>query len=281
MTNPKDIARRVERQARLRWVPIGKMRVSPLAQRELNAARVEHIARTMDLEQLGTPTVNERDGHFYIIDGQHRVEALRQWLGEDCDAQTVQCWAYSGLNETDEAEKFLKLNDTLTVNAMAKFKVGVQADRPLETDIDRIVRAQGLCVTSDKIEGGVRAVGTLRRVYEREGAASLAKALGIIRDAYGSAGFEAPVIDGVGYLCGRYNGELDVPNAVMRLASAHGGVNGLLNNAEVLRRQTGNPRGQCVAAAAVDLINRGRGGKKLPSWWKGDEGDAGALKATG
>jgi hypothetical protein len=270
MTNPNDIGKRVERDARLRWVPLGKMRVSPLAQRELNFARVEHIARTMDLEQLGTPTVNERDGHFFIIDGQHRIEALREWLGEECDGQTVQCWTYVGLSEQEEAEKFLKLNDTLTVNAMAKFKVGVQAERTTETDIDRIVRSQGLCVTADKVEGGVRAVGTLRRVYDREGAGALARALGVIRDAYGSAGFEAPVIDGIGYLCGRYNGELDVPTAVTKLASTHGGVNGLLNKAETLRRQTGNSRGQCVAAAAVDLINRGKGGKKLPSWWKAE-----------
>ena len=28
------------------------------------------------------------------------------------------------------------------------------------------------------------------------------------------------------------------------------------------------PLNQCVAAAAVDVINRGKGGKKLPSWWK-------------
>ena len=34
-----------------------------------------------------------------------------------------------------------------------------------------------------------------------------------------------------------------------------------------VRRQTGNQRGQCVAAAAVDIINAGRGGVKLPSWW--------------
>lgn len=270
MPNPKDIAKRVERAARLRWIPLGKTRVSPLAQRDLNDSRVEHITANMDLEQIGTPTVNERDGYFYIIDGQHRIEALRRWLGDDCEGQQIQCWSYAGLSEEEEAEKFLKLNDTLTVNAMAKFKVGVQAGRIVETDIDRIVRAQGLCVTSDKIEGGVRAVGTLRRVYDREGAAVLARALGVIRDAYGTAGFDAAVIDGMGYLCGRYNGELDVPTAVTRLASAHGGVNGLLNNAEILRRQTGNSRGQCVAAAAVDLINRGRGGKKLPAWWRAE-----------
>lgn len=259
-----------EREARLRWVPLAKMRVSVLAQRELNQARVDHIDANMDLEQIGNPTVSERDGHFWIIDGQHRVEAYKQWLGEDWINQHLQCWTYTGLTEQDEAEKFLKLNDVLPVPALAKFRVGVQAEREMETDIDRIVRAQGLRVSSDKSEGSIRAVGTLRRVYSRGGPAVLARTLGIVRDAYGTPGLDAAVIDGIGFLCGRYNGELDVPTAVQRLASAHGGVNGLLGRAEQTRKETGAPRGHCVAAAAVDLINRGKGGKKLPSWWKSE-----------
>ena len=57
---------RVERDAKLRWIPIAKMKVNPVAQRSENPARVDHIAVNLDLEQLGTPTVNERDGWFYI-----------------------------------------------------------------------------------------------------------------------------------------------------------------------------------------------------------------------
>jgi hypothetical protein len=270
MTKPKPTNNRFEREAHLRWVPLAKMRVSPLAQRELNRARVDYIDANMDLEQLGNPTVSEREGHFYVLDGQHRVEAYKQWLGEDWINQQLQCWTYQGLTESDEAEKFLKLNDVLSVNAMAKFRVGVQAGRPTETDIDRVVRAAGLRVSTDKSEGSIRAVGTLRKVYSRGGAGVLSRALGIIRDAYGTAGLEAPVIEGLGYVCARYNGELDVPVAVQKLATAHGGVSGLLGAAEATRKRTGLPRGQCVAATAVDLINRGKGGKKLPSWWKSE-----------
>lgn len=246
------------------------MRVSALAQRELNQARVDRIDASMDLEQLGNPTVSERGGYFWIIDGQHRVEAYKQWIGEEWPTQELQCWSYVGLSEEDEAEKFLKLNDVLAVNAMSKFRVGVQAGRDAESDIDRIVRAQGLRVSTDQGEGSIRAVGTLRRVYSRSGPAVLARTLGIIRDAYGTPGLDAPVIDGIGYLCGRYNGELDVPTAVQRLASVHAGVNGLLGAAEQTRQRTGAPRGQCVAAAAVEIINRGKGVKKLPSWWKAE-----------
>jgi hypothetical protein len=246
-------------------VPIAKMKTSPVAQRQLNQARVDHLAAEFDLEQLGTPTLSDRDGSFYIIDGQHRVEALRQIGWGD---QQVQCWVYSGLTEREEADKFDRLNDVLAVHAFDKFRVRVTANREVEADIDRIVQAQGLCVSRDAVPGAIGAVGTLRRVYVRSDGVTLGRTLRIIRDAYGDSGLEAPVIDGIGLLCQRYNGDLDDKAATDKLARAHGGVNGLLGKAELLRQRTGNYKSHCVAAAAVDIINSGKGGKKLPSWWK-------------
>ena len=258
---------KVEREARLRWVPLEQMRVSPYSQRDLNTARVDHLAANIDLEQIGNPTVNQRGTTYHILDGQHRVEALRQIGYGD---QQIQCWTYTGLTDEEEAEKFLKLNDNLAVSAYSKFTVGVNAGREIETDIDRIVRAANLVVSKDAIPGAIGAVGTLRRVYTRSSPATLARTLRIIRDSYGDTGLEAAVIDGVGLLCQRYNGQLDDDQAVERLAAAHGGVNSLLGKAEVLRRQTGNQRNHCVAASAVEIINSKRGGNKLPSWWKSD-----------
>lgn len=268
MADPTSTTR-VERNAKLRWVPIAKMKVNPLAQREVNQARIDHLAVEFDPEQVGTPTVNERDGSFYIIDGQHRIEAMRQMGWND---QQIQCWTYVGLSEEDEAERFLKLNDTLVVLPFAKYRAAITAGRSRETEIDRVVRAQGLVVSADKIPGAIRAVGTVGRLFDRAGSVVLGRTLRIIRDAYGDSGLEAPVIDGLGLLCQRYNGELDDVVAVTKLASANGGVNGLLNRAQELRLSTGNAKGQCVAAAAVEFINRGRGGhKKLRSWWKDAE----------
>lgn len=265
---PSPSPKRVEREARLRWVPIAKMKVSPLAQREQNPARVDKIVAEFDLEQLGTPTVNERDDIFYVIDGQHRIEALRQIGWGD---QQVQCWTYSGLTEQEEAEKFLKLNDTLAVSAFAKFRVGVQAGRVAECDIDRIVRAANLCVSQNKTDGAISAVGTLMRVYSNAGPGVLSRTLRLIRDTYGDAGLEAAVIDGLSLVCQRYGRDLVDEHAQIRLSGVHGGVNGLLGRAETMRRQTGNQKRHCVAAAAVDIINSGRGGKKLPSWWRTED----------
>jgi len=263
VTNPNPS--RAEREARLRWVPIEKMKTSAVAQRQLNQARVDHLAANFDLEQLGTPTLSERDGAFYIIDGQHRIEMLRQVGWGD---QQIQCWTYTGLTEQEEADKFDRLNDVLPVHAFDKFKVRVVADREIEADIDRIVRAAGLIVSRDNLPGAISAVGTMRRVYVRSSAATLGRALRIIRDAYGDPGLEAPVIDGIGLLCQRYNGDLNDTEATAKLHAANGGVNALLGKAERIRRETGDYKSHAVAAAAVEIINAGKGGKKLPSWWK-------------
>lgn len=269
--SPKPTGAKVERTANLRWVPLDKVRVNPLAQRDLNQARVDKLVAEFDPEQLGAPTVNARGGHFYVIDGQHRMEALKTWLGDDWEKQQAQCFCYEGLSEEEEAEIFLKLNDTLAVNAYAKFKVAVQAGRPEESDINRIVQQCGLRVSQDKSNGSVSAVGTLVRVYKRSDPTTLARSLLIVRDAYGDAGLEAVVIDGISLVCQRYNGQLDDQALVTRLSRAHAGVAGLLNKAEVLRQQTGNPKGHCVAAAAVEIHNGVRGGKKLPNWWRTED----------
>lgn len=268
----KPTGKRIEREAKLRWVPIAKMRVNALAQRELNMARVDKIVSEMDLEQLGAPTVSERDGWFYIIDGQHRIAAYKKWAGEGWNGETFQCWTYSALSEEEEAEKFLKLNDTLSVRLFDEFRVAVQAGRETESDINRIVLAQGLRVSTEGVNGAIRAVGTLRRIYKRSGPGVLQRTLAILRDAYGDPGLEGVVLDGFGLLCGRYNGAIDDVSLITKLANARGGVSGLLGNAEVIRQKTGKPKSHCVASEAVRIYNAGRGGgKKLTPWWKSEE----------
>lgn len=256
---------KVEREARLRHVPLDRMRINPSAQRDLRQARVDHLVANLDLELIGAPIVNERGGWFYVIDGQHRIEALRQFGFTD---EKIQCWTYVGLTEQEEAERFLVTNDALAVDAISKYRSAITAERSVECDIDRVVRSLGLVVSRDKIPGAIGAVGTLRRVYARSGPSVLAHSLAIIRDAFGDAGLEAVVIDGIGLVVQRYADDLDRDKAVKALSGMNGGVGGLLGLAERLRAKTGNQKAQCVAATTVETINRGRGGKKLASWWK-------------
>lgn len=252
----------------IKEVPLGKMIVSDQGQRNRNDARVDHLLNEFDLDQIGYPIVSERGSYYYIIDGQHRVEALKRFLGKGWETQKIACAVYVGLTEQQEAEKFLSHNDTLRVTAHDKFKVGVTAGRETEVAIKRTVEQQGMKVTAYGTNGGICAVSTLIKIYNRAGANVLGTSIRIIRDSFGDAGFEAKVLDGIAHLVKRYNGQLDERLAKQKLGAMRGGVKGLINLAEQVKLRTGAQIGQCVAAAAVEEINRGRGGGKLPSWWK-------------
>jgi len=256
------------RPYRQQEVALGQMVTSNKTQRELKPARVNELLANFDLDVFGQPVLNWRSGKFFIIDGQHRVEALKLWLGAGWEIQKIESRVYQGLSEAEEAEMFDRLNNVLIVSSFDKFRIRVTAGREAESAIDKIVKSEKLLISRDKIPGAIGAVGTLVRVFTRADGDVLARTLRIIRDAYGDAGFEAKVIDGIGHLCQRYNGALEESVVIEKLGETRGGVKGLLGKAAVLHKQTGNAQGQCVAAAAVDIINANRGGKKLPSWWK-------------
>lgn len=263
-----SVDQHLERKATVKWVPINLMKVSPLAQREFKQYRVDRIIKNFDPERLGVPTVNKRDGEVYIVDGQHRVQAVREMGWED---QQLQCTVYDGLTEEQEADLFLALNDILPVSSMDKYKVGVVARRKSEVDIDRVVRSLGLKVTLDKTEGAIRAVGTLQRVYDRSGVAVLKRTLNLTVESYGDSGLQAAVIDGIAFVIQRYGDSIDDGWFAQRLGGARAGVSGLLSTAEVIRKQTSASKGHAVAAAVVQTYNGGsnrNGVKKLPNWWK-------------
>lgn len=261
MTAPNTTPTRVERTGHLRWVVVSEIHVNPLAQRELRPGWAAQIAGDFDPDRFSPPLLSLRHGKHYVIDGQHRIEAMRIMGWDD---QQVQCWVYEGLTEAQEADLFLWHNNRRSVAAFDTFRVAVKADRDVETDINRIVLANGLKVSQDA--DGISAVGALRKVY-RHGGPVLGRTLRVIRDSYGTPGMRREVIEGIGLLCSRYNGDLDDTKAVQRLGGVHAGVNGLTGKAQQMKKATGAALTECVAAAAVEIINGGRGGKKLPSWW--------------
>lgn len=258
----------IRRPATQKDVPLGKMAVLDIAQRRRDDAWVRHLLDEFDIDQIGFPIVSQRAGNYNIIDGQHRIEALKLFLGEGWERQLISCKVYHGLTEAEEAELFLRYNDVRQVRLFDKFHVGVTARRAAEVEIKRVVEGLELKISANRsVPGSVSAVGVLHRVYKRSGSEVLHRSLRIIRDAYGDPGFDAHVIAGISLVCNRYNGALDDEQAVQKLGTARGGVRGLLNRAEEVRLRTNKNKAECVAAAAVDIINSRRGGNKLPSWW--------------
>lgn len=262
--------KRIQQRGTVGFVRLGAVCIPPHAQRDFKPHKTAGILAEFDLDFFGLPVVSERRGSYYVVDGQHRIAAIKEWLGEGWEDQRIECRIYTGLTEAEEADLFDRLNDQMAVTAYDRFRIRVNAKREEECNIKRIVERENLCISRDNIPGAIGAVNTLRRIYKRANEKVLSKTLRIIRDAYGDAGFEAIVLDGLSHMVQRYEGMIEDVAVAKLLANVHGGVKGLINRAEVLHKQTGSGKAHCIAAAAVDIINAKRGGKKIPSWWKTD-----------
>ncbi len=257
----------IPRASHLEFVSLGELYPSPVAQRQLEPSWADKLAKDFRLEGMGFIVVNKRAGHYYIVDGQHRVGALRALDFSPTD--TIQCEVYDGLTEEEECELFLERNHVRLVRSFDKFDKAVKAGREIETTISRLVRVQGLQITRSRSEGGISATTVLLRVYARGGDIGLGRMLRVIRDSYGITGFDGPIMEGLDLFLRRYNSQIDEDIMVHRLSHVIGGVQGLLGPAQKLKLILRQPLAQCIAAQAVDIYNRSlKGGKKIAPWWK-------------
>lgn len=269
---PDSTTDRQPRAPHIEWVPIEKMKVSEAAQRKYSPQQAQTMADDFDLEALGYPVLNRRDGDYYIVDGQHRVGALKLIGWGD---QSIECEVYTDLTEAEEAELFLRRDSRRRISAMEKFKIGVTAGRAEDVAIDDLVKSLGMTVAYYPGQrDSIGAIGTLRRVYQRSGGRVLGSSLAFLRDAFGVAGMSAHLIDGMALVVARYGEAIDGKNMVEKLAGIHGGANGLLNRSNTVQRQTGTQLANCVASVIVSQYNSGRAGNwkgRLTPWWKLDE----------
>jgi len=255
-------------RSKIQLVQISKMRVPPalVSQRPFKQAWADQITAELDLNKLGYPIMNYRDGVYWITDGQHRIYALKQHgFGNDA----IECEVYTNLTDAEMANIFLGRDNRKAVDQFSKFHIACTANRERECDIRRTVETQGLKVSKSQDENCIGAVSALGRVYDRDGAVVLGQALRAIKHAYAgdAEAFDSYVIDGLALVFNRYNGQTNEVELAARLSASAHGVRGLLRRAESARVRTGNQKAQCVAAVVVEIYNKGKGAK-LPSWWK-------------
>jgi hypothetical protein len=256
-------------------VRINQMRPAPagICQRSrFSKAWGDEIARNLDPDQIGLPVLNHRGGVFWIVDGQHRIYALKTHGFTD-DKDTWLCEVFENLTDAEMADLFLTRNNGKHVTPFDKFKVACTAERPIEMAILRIVEAHGLKVSRAYQEGCIGAVTALRRVLGRAGDMGeivLGRTIRTLRDAYASQpiAFDGYLIEGLGLVYARYD-KADEKLMVRQLAGVQRGAPGVLQRAQAQRERTGNHKVQCIAAVIVDIYNKGASGRqRLAAWWK-------------
>lgn len=167
-----------------KWLEVGRLsKKYAEAQRGLNRRRVERIKDNFDPYAIGRIQVAQVNGTFHIVDGQHRVEAVRELWGEK---EMVPCDVIPAHSPAEAAELFLKVNDERKpVQAIDRFRIAVVAGRPDEVEVNALLESLGYEVGFDSTDGTFAAVGAAMSVYRKHGADTLKDALLVIRATWG------------------------------------------------------------------------------------------------
>jgi hypothetical protein len=228
-------------------------------QRDPIPARVKAIADRLDLDALGLFIVSRRsDGMLYVIDGQHRIEALRHY-GWQNDWK-VECRVYEGLTPEQEAELYRQLNNTRPLTSWDFYKAGLVSGDEKCLEIDATVKKCGLAVSKNAGDGKVCCVSTLRQIHDRYGKDVLRRAIELAVSSWGhtAGAVEKEILHGLSIVTATYNGEIETPWMVKKLAKSPGGPSGLLGRARGLKDLHTAPLYRIVAQQIVALYNRGR-----------------------
>jgi len=219
---------------RYRRLSTKQLRVDPLYQRPLQNARVKKMVQEYNPCLVNAVKVSFRDGKYYIFDGAHTVEMLKELNGgRDC---VVECKVFEGLSWYDEVELFIAQNGlNRAVHMSAKFKAMFNSG---DKDVVGMVHAAErlnirIDFTGRPGQDKIVALTTLFRIYKCLDEAEFSDLLGIIKEAWGGSmeSFSNEILRGMHLFYevyrGQYNRKLLVsklskvsPNVIIREGKA-------------------------------------------------------------
>lgn len=147
-------------------VKVNQIDVESRYQRVLDERRAQAMARDIDMDRIGVPSLSLRaNGKLVVIDGQHRVAAL---MYASKGSLEIMCEVHEGLTVRQEAALFLKLNGgRKAVSAFDKYVAELAAKVPATLEIEAIVTGLGLRVARAKGPRHICAVDALRYAHLR------------------------------------------------------------------------------------------------------------------
>lgn len=239
-----------------------QLAIHPYAQRERSNAHVKRLAETLDLDAIGTIhaveyRIGDKSGPW-IIDGQHRVLAmLERGVGE----WEVNVALHVDVKDDARAsELFLALNHRLTVGPYDKFANELRAGNDTAVGISDIVRKFGLRISKTSGDGVLACPASLKKSYSDDDGKSLQRVLSWFTQSHGkkAAVLEGKLIEGATLVAKRYNGELEDPVMVKKLAKYPGGPAAIIGDAKTRLQFHRGSLARAIGSVLIDNYNMGR-----------------------
>jgi len=228
VTAPK--APRLDARQHFDWIPLSEIENAPTEWgRPIKVANVRAIAAVFDPDAMGSVCIWHRPdrqpgrGRYVTVDGQHRVAALRLWLGDAGD-QRVPALMYEGLTMETAAELSLALQDRRNLHPLDRHHAAVAAHDRRAVDIDKVLEHLRLtlvysCRADERFH--LSAVAMLGYIWDCTGGAGVERVLTICGAAWEntSAGYSGSVLKLVMYVVAAHNGEVRDEQLVRALAT--------------------------------------------------------------
>jgi len=156
-------------------------------QQQISEKKVENLVREWDDRLLTPLTVSFRDGKFNVVDGQHRIAAMRKMNnGENV---MVPCLVYSGLTYEQEAELCYRIDQSkgrlsLAMSTNALMESGQDAQ---VLEIRRLLEQEGFTWALGKKAKApyeIAATAAVIRAYRLLGGAVFSRMFSLLRNTW-------------------------------------------------------------------------------------------------
>ena len=190
-------------------IPIKNLVSNQEYQRNLSLHHVQRAAENFDLYQVNPVKVSRRNGINYVFNGQHTIEIIALISGSR--DTPVWCMIYDDLDYTQEADIFA--NQMKYVRPLLPYEIfmaNVEAGNDKQLIIKELVESYNLQILKGKRIGGICAVGTLEKIYDRYGYHVLDRVIRLCIAAWegDSNSLSANIMNGVAHLVAAFGDNL-------------------------------------------------------------------------
>lgn len=136
---------------KIRKVLLEDIKIDNSYQREFRLAHAQKIASEFDIQKMGIPLLNDRNGQLFCVDGQHSIHAVRI-INSVCPGflTSIECEVVNQDGARDEAELFVGRNDRSKVPPTNTFKAKHRSGDATCIRVANILHGRGLSVKGMK-----------------------------------------------------------------------------------------------------------------------------------
>jgi hypothetical protein len=224
--NAKGILDRFTNPGKIQLISTVNLHSGLPYQRPVRPGHVKQLIRKWDPTYLTPVEVSYRDGKYNVVNGQHRIEAMRKMNGGE--NLMVQCMVYTGMTYQQEAAMYYLLDKTSGHLKLANaIKALLESGTDPEiTDIQQRIGRAGFTWALDKPAGIAYEIKPVREIinaYQKLGGHSFSRMLGLMAGAWHGTqnSLKSGMISGMALFLKTHETELEDYEFIRRLSQVN------------------------------------------------------------